>query len=315
MRVNSCIVAVLHSENYTHSMKTKTLRTWSLLIALSLTLIFFGGDASKILPTELLVWIDAPEKVEASIDSDVLPVTLLAETLQDAMQLQWLLYRNTLNRNVETPLEQAVDMLSWVGVLEDEERILDEAWYSDIIVSRAEAIKQLVLLNTLRTPVIFNELIYHDGYVPYDDMRRDAWYTPYVQYAYEQKRLEWFDREWLLQPLHPLTHKEYARLVKNMWGNDYWKKTNSWYITKEIFIKSAVLSYKEQLFSLRTLYGNNKEIYLTLLSSIKDLTKEEQYTHIENVYNQFNWMQESVSLTQYWVSAQWVVMMLETILQ
>ncbi len=246
------------------------------------------------------------------------PLFLLREELADSLTVRSMLFspQEYVKKDRLTLLDQAVDILWWIWAITDGKRIITESWYKDVIVSRAEAIKTLVLVKTLRTPVTFNELIYHDWASIYDDMRRDAWYTSYVLYAHSMWWLADFENDWLLKPLSPLTQDDYAILIENMWWENIiraWK--HSRFMTKKDFLESIVWSFNNELKPILILYGNNSNFYQMLIKSIiwKEVTEQKEV--LTKTLNKFTWFSEDALLLQQGFSRYGIVLLIETILE
>lgn len=295
----------------------RTALLWVLLLVVA---IFYGNNAIKVLQLwtyPLVLTSKHVDTVQASL-IEWEPLFMFKNTLEESMKVKKMLFvqQEYINHEISSRLEQAVDIFSWLWVINDWERIVNEEWYADVIISRAEAIKLLVLIKTLRTPVIFNELLYYDGINPYEDMRRDSWYTPYVTYAYDQERLLWFDRNWLLNPLHPLTYEEYERLVENMWWvvlNNRWKHNK--FVTKQYFLEWTVQSFQNQLKPVLILYGNNSSFYKILIKGLIWKTQEEQEKLLEKTLKRISSFDEETLLSQYWFSRLGIVLLIESILE
>lgn len=278
---------------------------------------FFGYDASQLLPTSSFLLTEKSKSVQAGI-IDEEPLTRVRNTLNEVISLEKLLYKKKpfISWIAKNHTEYAVDILSWVWVIDDWARMVRDEWYEDVIVSRAEAIKTLVLLKTLRTPVVFNELLYYDWRTLYDDMRRDAWYTPYVVYASEKWWLQWFDDDWLLKPLHPLSYKQYTVLIKNMkWKSSKKEWTHKTYITKRAFMESIIYWFEDILRPVHIMYGNNSEVYTMVLKSMQWKSSEGQKQLIEDVLTSFSIAERWTLLETYWYSIQWILLLLEASLE
>ncbi len=173
-------------------------------------------------------------------------------------------------------------LLHSMGIISDWQRYLDGSAYGTLKITRAEAIKILTLIHARTHGYKLSEVVFFDQQLPYNDLRRNARYMPYVLYAHEHWLLSSVIQSWsALRPMDLMTLREFHTILQSFWWDvvfDRSQQRSSDFVSKESFIDYVVQSFGWLLFDdFRILRWKNEQFYTLFLTDVfgKDLVEQQ----------------------------------------
>lgn len=242
-------------------------------------------------PTELIV-----QKLRTSIES-----------IQDACVYDDVDYDSRLKRFKDISWEDRYDP-SYILTLYCITKWYENNFQRQEATGIGEAVKIISKVHAIGSNMKFNERGNVFGNLPYTDMKWNAWYTPYVQYAHNRGILQNFTRSHIntrhLKAFTPVSPDQFDLLIQNAWGsiiplaqpwidaNDLFdfltfiepvpshNAANLNHVSRQQAAEMVVSAFPDRFTNYKYLVWNNLEFYQTLIRKIQGKTGEQQVAYV-----------------------------------